>query len=118
MRIGSKVVWLALCCLLTGCGTVTTVLRPDAVASQNLKDSRSHCENVPRIYSGVIYNFCALNGEPAPDKSLASNSLIDHGGATLPFVAVDFIASGVVDTLVLPYTLYRQSKDGSIEIFR
>ncbi|AMN78552.1 MULTISPECIES: YceK/YidQ family lipoprotein [Pseudomonas] len=118
MRIGSKVVWLVLCCLLTGCGTVTTVFRPDAVASQNLKDSRSHCENVPRIYSGVIYNFCTLNGEPAPDKSLTSNSLKDHSGAALPFVAVDFIASGVVDTLVLPYTLYRQSKDGSIEIFR
>lgn len=115
---GTKVLWVVTLLFLSGCGTINTVFRPDAVASQNLKDSRSHCENVPRIYSGVIYNFCTLNGEPAPDKSLTSNSLKDHSGAALPFVAVDFIASGVVDTLVLPYTLYRQSKDGSIEIFR
>ena len=118
MKIGSKVVWLALCFLLAGCGTINTVFRPDAVASQNLKDSRSHCENVPRIYSGVIYGFCTLNGEPAPDKSLKDVNLMDHGGSMLPIVAVEFVASGVLDTLVLPYTIYRQGRDGSIEILR
>ena len=118
MRIGSKVVWLVLCCLLTGCGTVTTVMRPDAVASQNLKDSRSHCENVPRIYSGVIYGFCSLNGEPRPEKSLKDQSVSDAAGNAFPVIAIEFAASGVLDTLVLPYTIYRQNKDGSIEIFR
>ena len=118
MRITSKVLWVAVSFSLAGCGTINTVFRPDAVASQNLKDSRSHCENVPRIYSGVIYGFCTLNGEPAPDKSLKDRSLIDHGGGALPIVAVEFVASGVLDTLVLPYTIYRQSRDGSIEIFR
>ncbi|PMV27464.1 MULTISPECIES: YceK/YidQ family lipoprotein [unclassified Pseudomonas] len=118
MRMGSKVLCSALSLVLTGCGTINTVFRPDAVTSQNLKDSRSHCENVPRIYSGVIYGFCTLNGEPAPDKSLKDKSLIDHDGSMLPFVAVEFVASGVLDTLVLPYTVYRQSRDGSIEIFR
>lgn len=115
---GTKVLWVVTLLFLSGCGTINTVFRPDAVASQNLKDSRSHCENVPRIYSGVIYGFCTLNGEPAPDKSLKDQSLIDHGGSMLPIVAVEFVASGVLDTLVLPYTLYRQSRDGSIEIFR
>lgn len=118
MRIRSKVSWLVVSCSLAGCGTINTVFRPDAVASQNLKDSRSHCENVPRIYSGVIYGFCTLNGEPAPDKSLKDKSLIEHGGSVLPIVAVEFVASGVLDTLVLPYTIYRQNRDGSIEIFR
>ncbi|TFY94255.1 YceK/YidQ family lipoprotein [Pseudomonas nabeulensis] len=119
MKTTSKVMWgVAMTCCLAGCGTITTVFRPDAVASQNLKDSRSHCENVPRIYSGVVYGFCALNGEPAPDKSLESNSLISHGGGALPIVAVEFVASGVLDTLLLPYTIYLQHQDGSIEIFR
>ena len=118
VRIMLKILCLALCLPLTGCGTITTVFRPDAVTSQNLKDSRSHCESVPRIYSGVIYGFCQLNGEPAPNKSLKDQSLIDHGGASIPAAAVEFVASGVLDTLLLPYTLYRQRKDGSIEIFR
>ncbi|MGF6096182.1 YceK/YidQ family lipoprotein [Pseudomonas sp. 18175] len=113
-----KALCLALCLLLTGCGSITTVFRPDAVTSQNLKDSRSHCENVPRPYSGLIYGFCRLNGEPASDKSLKDQSLIDHGGNALPVIAVEFIASGVLDTLLLPYTILRQSKDGSIEIYR
>ncbi|WP_418324166.1 YceK/YidQ family lipoprotein [Pseudomonas lurida] len=41
-----------------------------------------------------------------------------QGIATLPFVVIDFALSGVLDTLVLPYTVYRQNQDGSIEIFR
>ncbi|PFG21820.1 uncharacterized protein YceK [Pseudomonas lurida] len=96
-----------------GCGTINTVFREDAVASQNLKDLRSHCENVPRVYSGVVYDFCLLNGEPNPRKSLKDQEI-----ATLPFVFIDFSLSGVLDTLVLPYTVYRQNQDGSIEIFR
>ncbi len=118
MRLTSKVLWLAASLALAGCGTINTVFRPDAVASQNLKDSRSHCENVPRIYSGVIYGFCTLNGEPAPDKSLKDKSLIDHGGGALPILAAELVLSGVLDTLVLPYTIYRQNTDGSIEIYR
>lgn len=104
--------------LLTGCGTINTVFRPDAVASQNLKESRSNCESVPRIYSGVIYGFCTLNGEPKPEKSLNDQTLSDHTGNAFPIIAIEAIASVVADTLVLPYTIYRQSKDGSIEIYR
>ena len=118
MRITSKVWWIAICLPLAGCGTINTVFRPDAVVSQNLKDSRSHCENVPRIYSGVIYGFCTLNGEPKPEKSLNGQTLSDSTGNVFPVIAIEAVASGVLDTLVLPYTIYRQSKDGSIEIYR
>lgn len=104
--------------LVSGCGTVNTVFRPDAVTSQNLKESRSNCENVPRIYSGVIYGFCTLNGEPKPDKSVKDAGVVSSEGSLWPIFAIDFVASGVLDTLVLPYTVYRQSKDGSIEIYR
>lgn len=103
---------------VSGCGTINTVFRPDAVASQNLKESRSHCENVPRIYSGVIYGFCTLNGEPKPENSLNEQSFSGFTGNAFPILAIEAIASGVMDTLVLPYTIYRQNKDGSIEIYR
>ncbi|MCP1466903.1 MULTISPECIES: YceK/YidQ family lipoprotein [unclassified Pseudomonas] len=118
MRIASEVLCLVAGLALAGCGSINTVFRPDVVTSKNLKDSRSHCENVPRIYSGVMYGFCTLNGEPKPDKSLSDISLIDHGPGALPIIAIEFAASGVLDTLMLPYTIYRQNKDGSIEIFR
>lgn len=118
MRITSKVLWGALFVSLAGCGTVNTVFRPDAVTSQNLKDSRSHCENVPRVYSGVIYGFCTLNGEPQPEKGLNDSNLSNSAGNAFPIIAIEAVASGVMDTLVLPYTIYRQNKDGSIEIYR
>lgn len=118
MKIASTVLWASVCVSLAGCGTINTVFRPDAVASQNLKESRSNCESVPRIYSGVIYGFCTLNGEPKPEKSLSDKGVLGHDGSVLPIVAVEFVASGVLDTLVLPYTVYRQTKDGSIEIYR
>jgi uncharacterized protein YceK len=115
---GFRILLVSTLLLASGCGTINTVFRPDAVTSQNLKESRSHCENVPRIYSGVIYGFCTLNGEPAPDKSLRDQSLLDREGNAFPIIAIEFVASGVMDTLMLPYTIYRQNKDGSIEIFR
>ena len=98
---------------ITGCGTINTVFRPDAVASQNLKESRSYCENVPRIYSGVIYGFCTLNGAPDTTKEHTRDA-----SGSLPIFAAELLASGLLDTLVLPYTVYRQNKDGSIEILR
>jgi uncharacterized protein YceK len=100
---------IALAFTLTGCGTVNTVIRGDAVASHNLKESESYCESIPRVYSGVSYDFCILHGSPAPGLTLqASNSV--------PDIFFDFVISGVLDTLVLPYTIYRQSNDGNIEI--
>lgn len=118
MNTAIKVLLVSSLLLASGCGTINTVFRPDAVASQNLKESRSHCENVPRIYSGVIYGFCTLNGEPKPEKSLNEQSFSGFTGNAFPILAIEAIASGVMDTLVLPYTIYRQNKDGSIEIYR
>ena len=113
MSLATRVLLAAVLVSTTGCGTINTVFRPDAVASQNLKALRSNCENVPRIYSGVIYGFCSLNGEPNGSRSMNDQAIND-----IPSVAVDFMASGVLDTLMLPYTVYRQHRDGSIEIFR
>lgn len=98
----------ALSLTLVGCGTVTTVLRDDAVVSTDLKKQKTYCQSIPRVYSGVAYDFCVLNGPPNSMGAVAINDV--------PWVYFDFLASGVLDTLVLPYTIYRQSVDGSIDI--
>lgn len=113
MSRGFRILLVSTLLLASGCGTINTVFRPDAVASQNLKESRSHCENVPRIYSGVIYGFCTLNGAPDTTKEHTRDA-----SGSLPIFAAELVASGLLDTLVLPYTVYRQNRDGSIEIFR
>ncbi|MEB2869641.1 YceK/YidQ family lipoprotein [Pseudomonas rhizosphaerae] len=95
--------------LLAGCGTINTVFRDDVVTSDNLKEAESFCAAVPRVYSGVVYDFCLLHGKEArPGQT--------RDGAQLGFVAVDMAVSAVFDTLMLPYTLYRQHTDGGIEV--
>lgn len=97
--------------LLGGCGTIQTVARNDQAAVDGLKEQKSYCGAVPRIYSGLAYDFCSLN---AP---LASGVDADnHRNTAIPGLLVDAVVSGALDTLLLPYTIYRQQVDGSIVI--
>ena len=96
--------------MLAGCGTIQTVVRGDEVAAESLKEQKSYCGAVPRIYSGVSYDFCSLN---APLKKGLDAQ--DHTDAPA-VVLVDVVMSGALDTLLLPYTIYRQQADGSIVI--
>jgi uncharacterized protein YceK len=95
--------------LIAGCGTINTVVREDAIASRNLKEINSNCESIPRVYSGASYDFCTLYGPPALGYGGNGSSLVGQ-------VISDFVVSGLLDTLVLPYTIYRQSSDGNINI--
>jgi uncharacterized protein YceK len=95
--------------LLAGCGTVNTVVRGDTVASRNLKEIRSYCDSIPRVYSGVSYDFCTLYGPPPSGYGWNSGNLVE----TLIY---DLVLSGLLDTVALPYTIYRQSVDGNIDI--
>lgn len=93
--------------LLSGCGSIITGLRHDSVTTDYLSKGKSYCGAVPRVYSGVMFDFCVLNAQPADE----------HNYSTSPPIAVvfDLALSGIVDTVVLPYTLVRQHQDGSIE---
>jgi uncharacterized protein YceK len=96
--------------MLAGCGTIQTAVRGDQVASKSLKDQKSYCGAIPRIYSGVTYDFCSLN---AP----LQNGLDAQTHTDAPaIVLIDVVMSGALDTLLLPYTLYRQQADGNIVI--
>jgi uncharacterized protein YceK len=101
MAVASGVVSLA----LMGCGTVATVLQDEADAAQGLRRQKTYCQSIPRVYSGLAYDFCALNAPPDPS------------GFLMPVVLLDMALSGVLDTVVLPYTVYRQGTDGNIVIY-
>ena len=102
-------VWLVVAGLsLAGCGTINTVYYEDKLASNNPQIKKSYCGALPRIYSGVFYDFCVLHG-PAE-----TNAPDDQRAGAWP--VLDIIPSLVLDTLHLPYTIFRQSTDGSIEL--
>jgi len=101
MAITSGAIWLA----LTGCGTVSTVLQDDAKAAQSLRKQKTYCQSIPRVYSGLAYDFCVMNAPPDPT------------GILVPFVLLDLTLSGVFDTVSLPYTIYRQAADGNIQVY-
>lgn len=104
---------LALTLALGACGNIVTVYQGDIATSKQLLDQKSSCGAVPRVYSGVMFDFCMLNA-PAPEHPDTST----YGPGQVTGLFVDLAFSGILDTVVLPYTIYRQSTDGSIEISR
>ena len=92
----------------TGCGTVNTTFRDDTVASNKLARWSSNCDSVPRIYSGAVFDYCTLDAVPRQSTGFGG-----HPSASL--VLLDMGLSGIADTLILPYTIYQQSKHGDIE---
>lgn len=109
-RIKMKIVLLGVVALmLSGCGTVNTVVRDESIAGRNLKKYGTYCGSIPRVYSGVAYDFCKLHGAPNPTATTQATYAV-------PWIVLDVVLSGVLDTVALPYTIYRQSKDGSIDL--
>ena len=100
---------LILALSLTGCGTVNTVIRSDDVVKKNMNEIETKCDSIPRVYSGVSYDFCYLHARPESTY---------HGipSSSPPLIFVDILFSGVIDTVILPYSIYKQSQDGSIKV--
>jgi len=90
---------------LSGCGTALTVLQSDADVASDMRKQKTYCQSVPRIYSGLAFDFCVLNAPPDPT------------GFLVPFVLLDLPLSGLFDTVSLPYTIYRQIEDGNLSIY-
>lgn len=102
-----KIVTLGIVSLtVSGCGTLNTVLREDIAATRELRKQKTYCEAIPRVYSGVAFDFCLLHAAPDPT------------GVLIPLVLADIAVSGALDTVVLPYTVYRQVRDGNIKVYR
>ena len=102
---------LIMVCTLAGCGTINTVFKDESVAAHNLGRYKTYCNSLPRIYSGAAYDFCILH---APEYSPPLHEFTP--GTSV--VVIDFALSGIFDTAVLPYTIYRQYQDGNTAISR
>lgn len=97
---------LSLALILPACGSLTTITSSDREISANLNKRNTSCESMLRVYSGLSYDLCNLHSNPG---GMSFNWI-------LGFYVVDGIASAAVDTVLLPYTGYRQYKDGSIAL--
>ncbi|HBP5564608.1 YceK/YidQ family lipoprotein [Pseudomonas paraeruginosa] len=109
-RSGLSLLILLGAAALGGCGSVNTLARGDASAAHDLRLQNTACSSLPRVYSGVSYNFCRLNVKTGSPVAPAQSDGI------LEVLALDFALSGVIDTLVLPYTSYRQYRDGNLSL--
>ncbi|WP_444919021.1 YceK/YidQ family lipoprotein [Microbulbifer sp. JMSA003] len=100
-----KIIVIALALTMIGCGTVKTVGRDNYAVGSALTREGSYCNSMPRVYSGVAYNVCKMNSKPK-----------NFGNIILACTVVDSMFSVVLDTAVLPVTLYTQSKYGNFEL--
>ena len=91
---------------LQSCGTLNTVPKTDKQIASNLKQQRTRCTEIPRVYSGVSHDFCVFHAEP--------KAISFYFDAEMYFWLADMCFSGVADTIVLPYTIYQQSNSGTI----
>ena len=47
-----------------GCASIATWHYSDATLASFLQNRRTHCESLPRIYSGVYFDYCWLDSDP------------------------------------------------------
>ena len=95
---------------LIACGTVKTVFQQDTTTARDLQEVGTRCDVIPRFYSGTAYNFCFMTGKPGNEASWR------HIKIGFGDMALDFLFSGALDTMILPYGIYQQVQHGSIEI--
>ena len=100
--IFSTLIFLLLC----SCGTLNTLSNSDEQIVRTLKNQKTNCESIPRIYSGLSYDFCKLHSSP--------NTM--YFDWFLSFYLADAVVSTVTDTIVLPYSIFQQVDKGNIEI--
>lgn len=91
---------------MAGCGTFHTFAPDNGRVQINYMGHKSYCTSIPRIYSGVMYDFCEIYGEPNNEGTDTPKHLF----------AFDFMCSAVLDTVILPYTIFRQINDGNIRV--
>ena len=95
--------------IITGCGTVHTVILGDNVVKTNLQEIDTKCDSIPRVYSGLSYDFCYLHARPVSTYEGPSTN-------SAPLIFFDMIFSALIDTVLLPYSVYKQTQDGSIKV--
>lgn len=95
--------------LCSACSTVKTVAPSEGGLYLRTWGHKSNCKEIPRVYSGVAYDFCLLNS-----KTKYKNSGFD--GLIGLYIFGDLVWSMMADSVVLPYTIYTQVSDGNIKL--
>jgi hypothetical protein len=92
----------------TGCASIATWHYSDGSLATFLQNRRTHCESLPRVYSGFYLDFCWLDSEPQRV----------YGSAPMALLIVDGLLSGIADTIALPVTAVQQRQRGGIPLAR
>ena len=79
MNIKQAVALSAFSWVLSGCGSALTVLQDEADVARDLRKQKTYCQSIPRIYSGLAYDFCVLNAPPDPTGFLVPFVLLVNG---------------------------------------
>lgn len=107
---GFKVLLLTLMVLsATGCSTFTSLSASNAEIVHRVKQKRTYCHKVTKVYGGAALSICS-NFHSGYDRASSYVPL------TTESELVDFFSSIILDTLVLPYTIYEQVRYGSVVI--
>lgn len=107
-KFKAVIILLVLAC--GGCATSKTVnIAENGAISDNYWNSKTNCNSLPRVYSGLAHNACFTLFASRANGSLYNS--FEIGGYVL-----NSMACAVADTLVLPYTIYKQFQWGSIQV--
>lgn len=101
---------ISLALFTCSCATIKTVEPTQNHVDISHGKYKSNCKSIPRIYSGTSYNICILYGDPNKSAS------VDTAKHSFHSWAIDSAFSIVSDTVILPYTIYAQMKNGSIQV--
>ena len=101
-----KLLVFAMAVLAAGCASVATWSNSDPSLARFLQNRRTHCDSLPRVYSGFLFDYCWLDSEPQRI----------YGSAPMVLLIADGLLSGIADTLALPVTLVQQRRRGDIPL--
>jgi uncharacterized protein YceK len=96
--------------MIQGCATIRTLNPASNHVEIAHKKYKSYCKKIPRIYSGSFSLLCKLYGEPNYEESASAAK------DNFTTIFIDGLFSFGLDTAVLPYTVTRQYRNGSISV--
>lgn len=106
MRACRLVLVVPLALQAMACASFATWSSSDPALAQFLRHRGTHCDALPRTYSGFHFDRCWLDSEPQRI----------YGSAPMILLLGDGLLSAIADTVALPVTLTRQRQHGDIPL--
>jgi uncharacterized protein YceK len=96
---------------LSSCGTIKSLRNDDQKVEIKHRHGRTKCDEISFVYSGVRYDLCLLHSD---QKRAELQFQLDP----LWLLTADLLLSVVADTVVLPYTVYKQIDTGNLKVVK